>query len=149
MQIIFHEVYLKETHKTCQDNKFTNLSPAAKKALGMSGRMVSLSKTLGPATAIYNANIFDAKAKRIWYGDIVIGRDRENLLVLADQLGPLYILSEFKGSCLKGIPTRKYIQAVALVIVGTKVWIDDHYIQYMLHREKRFRPPSCHQTAAK
>lgn len=134
---VYREFILKETHKKCQDSKFTALSPVAKELLGLPGRMISPSKTLGPKGAIYNANLFNERAKRIWNGDIDIIHDRETLLDLADRLGTLYVLQEHKGQNLRGIPNMKYIQSAALVIIGTKMWIDDHFVLYMQHREKR------------
>lgn len=127
---------LKETHKQWQDDKFTSISSDAEKMLGHPGRLISFSKSLGPAGGIYNANIFNESAKRIWYGDIDIVRDRENLLNLADHLGTLYILPEHKGRFLRGIPTQRYVQATALVIVGMRMWIDDQFILYMHEHEK-------------
>jgi hypothetical protein len=57
-------------------------------------------------------------------------------LKLADRLGTLYILPEHKGRFLKGIPTHRYVQAAALVIVRMRIWIDDQFIFDMLEHEK-------------
>lgn len=132
----YRDFILKETHKQWQDDKFTLISSDAENMLGHPGRLISYSKSLGPAGGIYNANIFNERAKRIWYGDIDIVRDREKLLNLADRLGTLYILPEHKGRFLRGIPTQKYVQATAFVIVGMKMWIDDRFILYMLEHDK-------------
>ena len=70
------------------------LSPIATQILGYYGKKISQSKTLGPATAIWNSNIADVNEMIVWTGDIDIERYREQLLQLAKVLGPLYILPE-------------------------------------------------------
>lgn len=45
-------------------------------------------------TTIFNANIFNSKAKKIkkiWFEDVEIERDKEALLKLSKRLGPIYI----------------------------------------------------------
>lgn len=41
-------------------------------------------------TTIFNANIFDSKAEKIWFGDIEIERNKEALLKLSKRLCPIY-----------------------------------------------------------
>lgn len=98
--------------------KFTDLSSVAKEHLGIPGRMLYHSKSRGKATTIFNANIFDRKAKKIWYGDLEIERDREALLVISGKIGPLYVLYEMEGRFLEFVPTKRYVEAKAAVTVS-------------------------------
>lgn len=105
----------------------TEISPIATKILGMQGRKISQSKTLGPPTAIWNAKIVDTKETVLWFGDIDIKRSREQLLRLADQHGPLHILRE-SDSTIDG----------ALVMIGSgKIWIDDKFASYISMKSVR------------
>jgi hypothetical protein len=54
----------KESYWT--DAKFVNILPAADKLLGMCGRMLYTSKSMKQPTTIFNANIFNAKAKKFY-----------------------------------------------------------------------------------
>lgn len=101
--------------------KTQDISPIAKKILGMEGKKISQSKTLGPATAIWNAQIVDASHTVVWFGDIDIERYREQLLELANQIGRLYIAGEFAESG---------DESLVLIDQG-KIWIDDRFAQYI------------------
>jgi hypothetical protein len=105
----------KESYWT--DAKFVNILSTADKLLGMCGRMLYTSKSMKQPTTIFNANIFNAKAKKIWFGDIEIERDKEALLKLSRKLGPLYILWEMDGRFLDFIPSIGYIKSRAAVTV--------------------------------
>lgn len=67
------------------------------------GRMISSSKSgyrnRFPENEVYfNANIFVLGEGKIWYGDIDVTKDRENLENVARELGKdLYILREMDG----------------------------------------------------
>ena len=99
------------------DHEFTCISPVAVEVLGMTGRMLYRSKSMKKPTTIFNANIFNAKAKKIWHGDLEIERDREALLRLSNRLGGIYILYEFDGRFLREIPTIGYVKSVAAVAI--------------------------------
>lgn len=105
----------KESYWT--DAKFVNILPAADKLLGMCGRMLYRSKSMKQPTTIFNANIFNARAKKIWFGDIEIERDKEALLKLSRKIGPLYILWEMDGRFLDFIPSIGYVKSRAAVTV--------------------------------
>lgn len=100
-----------------KDAKFVNILPTADKLLGMCGRMLYRSKSMKQPTTIFNANIFNAKAKKIWFGDIEIERDRKALLKLSKRIGPLYILWEMDGRFLDFIPSIGYVKSRAAVTV--------------------------------
>ena len=81
--------------------------------------MTFRSKSLGGPTSIFNANIFNAKAEKIWFGDLELGRDHDRiaLIELSKAEGPIYILYEFDGRFLREYPTPDYVRAVAAVTV--------------------------------
>jgi hypothetical protein len=79
--------------------------------------MIYPSKSMKKPTTIFNANIFNSRAKKIWFGDIEIERDEEALLKLYRRLGPLYILYEIDGRFLDEIPTIGYVRSKAIVTV--------------------------------
>jgi hypothetical protein len=99
------------------DQKFTKISRVAEKLLGIAGRMLYTSKSMKKPTTIFNANIFNAKAKKIWFGDLEIERDREALLRLSQKLGTIYILYEMDGRFLKTMPTPEYVKYMAVVTI--------------------------------
>ncbi len=72
---------------------------------------------MGKPTTIFNANIFNSRAKKIWFGDIEIESDKEALLAISRRLGTIYILYEMDGRFLKTIPTIYYIKQRAIVII--------------------------------
>jgi hypothetical protein len=105
----------------------TEISPIAMKVLGYYGKKISQSKTLGPATAVWNSKIADVNEIIVWTGDIDIERHREQLLQLAKELGPLYIL-----------PERGESKHAALVIIDQdKIWIDDNFAKYIHNKSMR------------
>lgn len=69
----------------------------------ISGRMISGSKSRYrerfPDNEVYfNANIFVLGEGKVWYGDLDVTKDREDLQKIASQLGKdLYILREMDG----------------------------------------------------
>jgi len=107
----------KKQESTWKDAEFVNVLRTADKLLGMCGRMLYHSKSMKQPTTIFNANVFNARAKKIWFGDMEIERDKEALLKLSRRLGPLYILYEMDGRFLEFIPTIGYIKSRAAVTV--------------------------------
>lgn len=99
------------------DKRFIKISKAAEKYLGLSGRMLYPSKRMKKPTTIFNANIFNARAKKIWLGDIEIERDKDALLKISKGPGPLYVLWEMDGRFLEHIPSIGYVKSMALVTV--------------------------------
>ena len=59
------------------------ISEDAVKLLGYQGRMLYPSKSMKKPTTIFNANIYNSKAEKIWYGDLEIERDRKALIELS------------------------------------------------------------------
>lgn len=98
-------------------DKFARISRAAMDLLGYPDRMLYPSKSMGKQTTIFNANVYNSRAEKIWYGDLEIERDREALLELSNRLGPLYILYEMDGRFLRRPPTPARIQSVAPVAI--------------------------------
>jgi len=99
------------------DEKITKISRAAVKLIGFPGRMLYRSKSMRQPTTIFNANIFNSRAKKIWFGDLEIEKDKEALLKLSQKIGPIYILFEMDGRFLEHIPTIHYIKVQAVVTV--------------------------------
>lgn len=98
-------------------DKFARISRTATELLGIPDRMLYRSKGMAKPTTIFNANLYDAKADKIWYGDLEVERDTEVLLKLFDSIGPLYILYEMDGRFLEKPPTMAYIKDRAAVTV--------------------------------
>ncbi|MDA8090281.1 MAG: hypothetical protein M0Z61_08700 [Nitrospiraceae bacterium] len=98
--------------------EFTDLSSVAQEYLGMPGKMLYRSKSRGKPTTIFNVNVFDRRAKKIWFGDLEVERDREALLAISKKIGPLYVLYEMDGRFLEFRPTKKYIELKAIVTVA-------------------------------
>lgn len=67
------------------------------------GRMIGYSKSgyleKFPDNEVYfNSNIFSLGEGKLWYGDLDITRDRENLEKIASEIGKdLYVLREMDG----------------------------------------------------
>lgn len=99
------------------DRRFIKITKTAEKCLGLSGRMLYPSKSMKKPTTIFNANIFNARAKKIWFGDLEIERDKDALLKISKRLGALYVLWEMDGRFLEHIPTIGYVKNMALVTV--------------------------------
>jgi len=68
--------------------------------LGYQGRLLSQSKSGYSASyrnnlVFFNANIFDARAQKVWYGDVDLTADAKTLQSIADNLGePFYVTRE-------------------------------------------------------
>jgi hypothetical protein len=105
------------------DWKFIRISDAANEYLGIAGRMSYASKSMGSAETIFNANVFNYKAEKVWFGDLDLERwsFRTGLLRLSEEEGPLYVLSELDGRFQKEMPTPGYVKAVAAVTVQNGV----------------------------
>ena len=103
-------------------DKFARISRAAVNLLGYPGRMLYRSKSMKRPTTIFNANVYNSKAEKIWYGDLEIERDREALIELSNNVGPVYILWEMDGRFLKQMPTVTYIKSRAIVTVEAGNW---------------------------
>jgi hypothetical protein len=99
------------------DEKITKISRTAIELIGFPGRMLYRSKSMRQPTTIFNANIFNSRARKIWFGDLEIERDKEALLKLSQKIGPVYILYEMDGRFLEHIPNIHYIKAQAVVTV--------------------------------
>ncbi len=65
---------------------------------------------------VLRVNIFDYDGKKIWFGDIDIGKDSEALLSLSAELGPLYLLQKAKARFLTR-PSARFIRNIAEVVV--------------------------------
>lgn len=69
-------------------------------ALGMCGRLLSQSKSSysikHPHNRVFfNANVLDARAQKVWYGDVDLTADASVLQSIADALGePFYVARE-------------------------------------------------------
>lgn len=80
--------------------EFIDIDPysLANEYLGYTGAMLSGSKQATPErNVVWNANVFANKMK-IWYGDLSITEQEQNLQELANRLNvTIYVLSEFDG----------------------------------------------------
>ena len=123
------------------DRKFTRLSRMAEKLIGGPGRLTCFSKSLRTPATICNANIFNSKAMKIWFGDLDMEKDRDALLKLSKRLGLLYILYETDGRFLEYMPTIGYVKSRAKAIVenGKVSYSRDfsEYVEVMNERSKR------------
>jgi hypothetical protein len=120
------------------DKEFICIHPYAVEMLGIPGRMTYRSKSLGKPSSIFNANIFDEKAMKIWFGDLEIERDREKLLSIADKIGTLYVLNESDGRFLKSLPKPGYIKSVAIIIITSdKILYDEQWARAVVYFEKK------------
>jgi hypothetical protein len=100
------------------NDRFSRISKDAVDILGLPDRMLYRSKSLGKPTTIFNANIYNAEAVKIWYGDLEIERDKDALTELSNRKGPLYILWERDGRFLEQKPTVEYVKERAIVTVN-------------------------------
>lgn len=98
-------------------DRSAKVSKYAVELLGYPGRMLYPNKRMGTPTTIFNANIFNSKAEKIWYGDIDIERFREELVKLSDRLGSIHVLAEFDGRFMRSNPTIGYVMSNAAVII--------------------------------
>jgi hypothetical protein len=111
------------------------MSLTANEYLGYPGRMAYWSKSMGTATTIFNANIFNSKAEKVWFGDLEFGwwHDRVGLIRLAEEEGPIYVLREHAGRFLHKPPTPKYVRSMADVTIQKGV------ITYSPELERRIK----------
>ena len=99
------------------NDKLARISRDAVALLGTPDRMLYLSKSMRKPTTIFNANVYNAGAEKIWYGDLEIERDREALIELSNREEAIYILWEMDGRFLKKAPTITYIKDRAIVTI--------------------------------
>lgn len=98
-------------------DKTARISKLAVELLGYPDRMLYRSKGSGKPTTIFNANIYDSKAEKIWYGDLEIEKDRQALIDLSNRLGAIYVLWERDGRFLDLSPTIEYVKSRAIVVI--------------------------------
>ena len=99
------------------EEEITQISYQAEDFIGKAGRRLFIEKGVNKSSTIFNANIFNEKGERIWFGDIDIYRDRSVLLRLSAKTGDLFIFNRTDGrfSCQK--PSPEQIRNLAAVIV--------------------------------
>jgi len=66
--------------------KEVTLNELVNSFIGRKGRLVSMSKSCGPAMAVYNSNMV-VNDEVIWYGDIDLEEDKNILLALSELFG--------------------------------------------------------------
>lgn len=98
-------------------DRYARISKHAVELLGYPDRMLYRSKGNGKPTTIFNANVYNSNAEKIWYGDLEIERDRKALIELSGRVGPIYILWEMDGRFLDKMPTIEYVRSRAIVVV--------------------------------
>ena len=126
---------VKQNKSSWTDTKFVRPSRLAGKLLGMCGRMLYPSKSMKQPTTIFNA-----KAKKIWFGDMEIERDREALLKLSKRIGPLYVLWESDGRFLKFMPSPGYVKnMVAVTIENGAITYSKDFAEYVVAMTKRLK----------
>jgi galactokinase/mevalonate kinase-like predicted kinase len=94
----------------------------------VSGRMVGGSKTgymtMRPNNVVvFNANVITEKSGKVWFGDLDITRESDELKAIADELGEdLYILSEHSARFdNENLSFKEYKKAAVTVITTTKL----------------------------
>lgn len=107
----------KEYENPFISDKSARISKLAVELLGYPDRMLYRSKGRGKPTTIFNANVYNSKAEKIWYGDLEIERDLKALIELSGRMGSIYILWEMDGRFLEKIPTIEYVRSRSIVIV--------------------------------
>ena len=126
--------------KTIDDSEYKNpfisdktarISKLAVELLGYPDRMLYRSKGNGKPTTIFNANIYNSKAEKIWYGDLEIEKDHQALIELSNRLGAVYVLWERDGRFLDRSPTIGYVKSRAIVA------IEDGSVTYSKEFEER------------
>jgi len=86
------------------------------------GRYISSSKAaLKGHVAVFNGNIVTEKAGKIWYGDLDITLEFDQLKEIADEIGQdLYILEEYNARFNKENAGFKYWKENAIEIIKCK-----------------------------
>ena len=99
------------------EEEIMRISCPAEELIGKAGRRLFVGKGMNKPPTIFDANIFNEKGERIWFGDIDIYRDRSALLRLSAKTGDLFIFNRTDGrfSCQK--PSPEQIRNLAAVIV--------------------------------
>ena len=122
------------------DNKITRISMEAERLLGWPGRRLYPSKGMKKPTTIFNANIFNSKANKIWFGDIEIERDKETLLRLSKKSGPIYILYEMDERFLEEILSVAYVKTRAAVRIDKgNISYGENFARYIENLSKRMK----------
>jgi|GEM_PF-1269426 len=127
-------------------DKFAKISQNAVELLGLQERMLYLSKSMKKPTTIFNANIYNSKAEKIWYGDLEIEKDRGALIELSKREETLYILWEMDGRFLLEPPTIADIRYKAIVTVESKIIITysydfQKYVDFVTSCQKKEKKP--------
>ncbi len=97
--------------------EIAGMSWSAELFLGPTGRRLSHVRDMKKPPTIFRVDIFDSKAKKIWFGDIDIGKDGKVLLGLAEKLRPLYILHEIDGKFLIKKSSPRFIRNISAFVV--------------------------------
>ncbi len=96
------------------EDEIREISCPAEEFIGKAGRRLFIGKGMNKPPTIFNADIFNERGERIWFGDIDIYRDRSSLLRLSAKIGGLYI---FNSTDRILNPSPELIRNLAAVIV--------------------------------
>ena len=98
------------------ENEIAQSCPA-EEFIGKAGRRLFAGKGLNKVPTIFNADIFNEKGERIWFGDIDTYRNRSPLLKLSAKAGDLFIFKRTDGGFSREKPSTEQIRKLAAVIV--------------------------------
>lgn len=99
------------------EEEIVGMSPTAETYLGAKGRKFFVNRGVKMSTTIFNASLFNARAEKIWFGDLDIQRDEDALLRLSAKIGNLYILDKLGERFLGQKPSLYSIRNKAAVII--------------------------------
>lgn len=132
------------------NDRSARIAKHAVELLGPPDRMLYRSKSLGKPTTIFNANIYNSGAEKIWYGDLEIERDRKALIELSARVGPVYILWEMDGRFLEKMPAIGYVRSRAIVVVeGSDITYSAEFDARVKALTERASRASCKTIAKK
>ena len=120
----------------------------AEEFIGKAGRRLFAGKGLNKVPTIFNADIFNEKGERIWFGDIDTYKDRSALLRLSAKAGDLFIFKRTDGGFSRQKPSLAQIRKFAAVIVKEgKISYSREFAERVEILSKRIKKQEGHANA--
>ena len=130
------------------EDEITQISYQAEEIIGKAGRRLFVGKGMNKPQAIFNADIFNEKGERIWFGDIDIYRDRWALLRLSAKAGGLFIFNRIGNMFTSHMPSPERIRSLASIIVKEgKISFSKEFAEKVEVLSKRIKKQEEHANA--
>lgn len=131
------------------EDVITQVSCQAEDFIGKAGRRLFVWKGMNKSSTIFNADIFNEKGERIWFGDIDIYKDRWALLRLSAKAGGLFIFNRTGSNMFTShMPSPEQIRSLASIIVKEgKISFSKEFAEKVEVLSKRIKKQEEHANA--